>query len=308
MYSDYEVAYESNINEFLIPMLIGIGILIVILIICLVAMMRIFKKANRSGIAAIIPIYNIMIMLEIVNKAKWQIILFLIPIVNIIIYCETMFKISKSFRKTDAFAIGTVLLPFIFLPILGFSDSEYIGINKEAMMGSSIAMDIPVVPEQEEEATPVVEKKETKPLDISIGGGVYQKDYEESLLRVPEAEVKSPGLASFRVETEEIKPLVKEEKTGADLLKDVSFIETDVKEETSNIVNNAEIKPIESIQTVIETPKEEIKQQEAVIPVIPPIENNTNDAPKVPEYIPCPNCGAMIKKDSPKCFMCGKAL
>ena len=227
MYDDYGVVYETSISEFIIPMLIIDGGLLLLFIVYLIGLAKVFKKANRSGIAAIIPIYNYVVMLEIINKPVWHIVLFLVPIVNLVVYCKMLYGIAKSFRKTTAFSILTVLFPFIFIPIIGFSDSEYIGINKEAMSGISYASDKPIIKNEEIEATEPRAVTESKPLDISIGGGVYQKEYKESLLDVPEENKKVDMLAAFRVDTNQNIPVMEPEKTGADLLRNVEFIEAE---------------------------------------------------------------------------------
>ena len=342
MYNDYTIAYESNINEYIIPIVIGIFILLIIAIICLISLIRIFKKANRSGIAAIIPIYNFIVMMEIINKPTWQIILLFIPFINLIIYAQVLFKIAKSFRKTNTFAFLTVLFPFVFLPILGFSDSEYIGINQEAMIGISYASDKPILKEEELEATKPDEVKETKPLDISIGGGVYQKEYQESLLDVPSENKNIDLLATFKVEPETI--VQKEEKTGIDLLKNVTFIENEETKQSDlqmpiQIDNPKVISPNEiyndTIPTIVE--KSPIDNNITAIDYIPTIiesvddrqdrglpTSNINELSEHTEnanlnmnpiynddshqYIKCSHCGAILKSNATKCFMCGKEL
>ena len=88
---------------------------------------RIFEKAGKPGWAAIIPIYNTIVLLEIVGKPWWWILLFLIPGVNIIFAIWMTNLLSLSFGKGVGFTIGLLLLSFIFMPILAFSNIEYIG-------------------------------------------------------------------------------------------------------------------------------------------------------------------------------------
>ena len=75
----------------------------------------------------IIPIYNILMLLEIIGKPWWWILLLLIPGVNLIFGIWMFNLLSISFGKTEGFTVGLVLLPFIFLPILGFGDDQYRG-------------------------------------------------------------------------------------------------------------------------------------------------------------------------------------
>ena len=88
----------------------------------------IFRKAGRSGWNAFIPIYNLIVLLEIVGRPWWWIFLLLIPVVNIVILAVLMVDLAKSFGQGIGFAIGLILLPIIFLPILAFGKREkYVG-------------------------------------------------------------------------------------------------------------------------------------------------------------------------------------
>ena len=98
-----------------------------IFIIVIIGCWKIFEKAKKPGWAAIIPIYNIIVLLEIIGKPLWWIILMLIPFINIIFAIWATNLLSKSFGKEEGFTIGLILLPFIFVPILGFGDATYKG-------------------------------------------------------------------------------------------------------------------------------------------------------------------------------------
>ena len=93
----------------------------------LVAMWKIFTKANKPGWAAIIPFYNIWVTLEIVGRPGWWLLLTLIPGVNLVIGIIVLVDLAKSFGKGGGFAIGLLLLPYVFFPILGFGDAQYQG-------------------------------------------------------------------------------------------------------------------------------------------------------------------------------------
>jgi len=109
----------------------GVGILVVIYIAVIVfeiaALWQIFVKASEAGWKAIIPIWNTLVILKIVGRPWWWIILFLIPIVNIVIFIIVYLDLAKSFAKSTGFAVGLILLSFIFIPILGFGPSTYSG-------------------------------------------------------------------------------------------------------------------------------------------------------------------------------------
>lgn len=98
---------------------------LVLAILMIVGMWKVFTKAGKPGWAAIIPIYNGIVLLEIAGKPIWWIILFLIPCVNLIMAILVSMGVAKNFGKSEAYGIGLALLPFIFYPLLGFSDAKY---------------------------------------------------------------------------------------------------------------------------------------------------------------------------------------
>src|SRR5437588_3649116 len=102
-------------------MLIGLAIAVLMI----ASMWKIFTKAGKPGWAAIIPIYNLIVLLEIAGKPLWWFILMLIPFVNIVVFIMVLLSIARNFGKGVGFAIGMLLLPFIFYPMLGFGDARY---------------------------------------------------------------------------------------------------------------------------------------------------------------------------------------
>jgi hypothetical protein len=103
------------------------GLLVIgIAFITIAGMWKIFEKAGQPGWAAIIPIYNTIILLEIVRKPWWWLILMIIPYIGIIWGIWAMNLLSKSFGKDEGYTIGILFLPFIFIPMLGFGDAQYI--------------------------------------------------------------------------------------------------------------------------------------------------------------------------------------
>ena len=92
------------------------------------SMWKIFTKAGKPGWAILIPIYDIIIMLEIAGKPWWWLLLIMfVPIANVIMLIWMLNLIVLGFGKTSGFTIGVLLLPFIFIPILGFGSAKYTG-------------------------------------------------------------------------------------------------------------------------------------------------------------------------------------
>jgi hypothetical protein len=96
----------------------------VYIIVC-AGLWKMFLKAGKPGWAAIIPVYNGIVMLEIIEKPIWWIVLCFIPIVNIVIGVMIVLELAKVYGQSAGFAVGMILLPFIFYPILGFGDATY---------------------------------------------------------------------------------------------------------------------------------------------------------------------------------------
>ena len=88
---------------------------------------KIFVKAGRPGWEIFIPFYNIYVCVKIVGKPGWWAILMCIPYVGLIWHIWSLNMLSKSFGKDEGFTAGLFFLSFIFLPILAFSNAEYLG-------------------------------------------------------------------------------------------------------------------------------------------------------------------------------------
>ncbi|HEX5416565.1 MAG TPA: DUF5684 domain-containing protein [Chloroflexota bacterium] len=108
---------------------VGTIIYLAIIVAVIAGIWKMFQKANQPGWGAIIPFYNYYLMLKIAGRPGWWLILYFIPVVNLIIDIIVMLDIAKAFGKGTGFGIGLILLPFIFLPILGFGDAQYVGVG-----------------------------------------------------------------------------------------------------------------------------------------------------------------------------------
>ena len=102
-------------------------IYLVLIVIVLAAYWRVFTKADKPGWAIIIPIYNVIVLLDIVGRPAWWVLLFLIPLVNFIVAIMVLNDLSKSFGHGIGFTLGLIFLSPIFVLILGFGDSQYVG-------------------------------------------------------------------------------------------------------------------------------------------------------------------------------------
>ena len=97
------------------------------MLLMLIAMWKVFTKAGQPGWAILIPIYNLYILCKIAGRPGWWLLLMMIPFVNLIIAIILNVDIAKNFGSGVGFAIGLIVLPFIFFPILGFGSAQYQG-------------------------------------------------------------------------------------------------------------------------------------------------------------------------------------
>jgi hypothetical protein len=123
-YDSSSAGAAAGIMALFAAMLIPI---IIVWLIVIIGQWKVYAKAGKPGWACIIPIYNLIVLLEIVGKPIWWIFLFIIPCVNIIFLVWTLNLLSKSFGQSEGFTIGLILLGFIFWPILGFGNYQYLG-------------------------------------------------------------------------------------------------------------------------------------------------------------------------------------
>lgn len=342
MYDEFPTVYETTLELKWIYFII-LGVFgFIILLVSLISLARIFKKANRSGISAFIPFYNLIVLLEITNSSKWYFLFLLIPVVNLIFYVIIMFSLASSFRKTRIFALGLTFLPFIFYPILGFSNNEYMGINLEAMEGKTINVDIPKIVDTDEKQEPMLhEEKDTslENINISIGGGIYQKNYTDALLQVDEEQTISntnqlitssnstpneslsnhanSSNLTFIQPVEEKKELLKEETLSSNIsFPELIHFNPNTTSSSGNSVVENTTDSTQSIITPFISQKEtenqnitksssyslgEIKGESDSSSTSVSLEKNS-------EFASCPKCGAKIKSNAKICFLCGTKL
>lgn len=106
---------------------VGLGIVasIIILIIMYVACWKVFEKAGQKGWSSLIPFYNYYVLFKIAGYNGWLSLLLLVPVVNIVFYILVNIKLAHKFGKNNGFAVGMILLPFVFYMILALDKTKY---------------------------------------------------------------------------------------------------------------------------------------------------------------------------------------
>lgn len=158
----YEVSGvdESTLSKLLqafLPVLIVVGLIVlVLLIIYLVGLAKVFKKAGKPGWAAIVPYYNNWILTEIAGlKVYWFILMIVGSVlefsnnndqmtaislvgsaISLVVSINYGICIAKKFGKSTAFgAIVLGIFGIIGYPILGFGSAQYTADSAEPNNG-----------------------------------------------------------------------------------------------------------------------------------------------------------------------------
>ena len=142
---DYNYGYTTygttSYNDETLMAILGGSIITVLLIslavsiFAIVVMWKIFVKAGKPGWIALIPFYNTYTLFEITWGNGWYFLLIFLSIIPVLGYIAvlvvmimTMIKLSKAFGKDSGFTVGLVLLSFVFMAILAFDSSTYLGV------------------------------------------------------------------------------------------------------------------------------------------------------------------------------------
>lgn len=105
---------------------------IIMLVINLVAWWVLFNKAGLPGWFGIVPILNLIYLVKVATGGSgWGAVLFFVPVVNVFYAIYVNWQLGKAFGKSSLFCLGLVLLQSIFILILAFGGSQYIGPNGE---------------------------------------------------------------------------------------------------------------------------------------------------------------------------------
>ena len=121
-------------------MIVVVVLYLAVIAVSIISMWKVFEKAGKPGWAAIVPIYNGMVLAEIVGKPNWWGLLMLIPFVNFVVAIILLLGLATVFGKSTGFAVGLILLGFVFVPILAFGDAQYLGAGAAQQRGFAPVM------------------------------------------------------------------------------------------------------------------------------------------------------------------------
>jgi uncharacterized protein DUF5684 len=119
--NDLTPGQQAGLAAFL---LIFFAVFAAVVVILIASYWRIFTKAGQPGWAAIVPIYNWIVLLRVIKRPVWMIVLFLVS-GGIIGHIIASIDLAGAFGKSTGHAVGLILLPFVFYPMLAFGSATY---------------------------------------------------------------------------------------------------------------------------------------------------------------------------------------
>lgn len=115
--------------------------LIVMLVLQIIGMWKVFKKAGEKRWKSIIPFYNMAILYKISGMSPYLVFMYiclLIPVVNFyaliaiaIFRLYQKINLMKAFKASTGLTVAMLIVPFITYLILGFGKSEYVGFEEK---------------------------------------------------------------------------------------------------------------------------------------------------------------------------------
>ena len=95
-----------------------------------------FTKAGEPGWKCLVPVYGALVFLRIVGRPWYWLVLLCIPFVNIIPAFVLCWDTARVYGKGGGYGAGIALLGPVFLPLLAFSDAEYVGPHAPSSPGA----------------------------------------------------------------------------------------------------------------------------------------------------------------------------
>ena len=142
----YDYSYETDLSDLVGPYYgIFMILCLALAVFSIVCMWKVFQKAGKEGWKAIVPFLNVYTLFEITWGNGWLFLLLFLSVIPVIgsiavlvISIITYVKLAKAFGKSGGFAVGLIFLSVIFMGILAFDSSTYLGVpNKDGSFGQN---------------------------------------------------------------------------------------------------------------------------------------------------------------------------
>jgi hypothetical protein len=120
-------ATSAGLSAGIVLLIIGGGIVWLAFVVLMIASLwKLFEKAGQKGWTSIVPILNTVVVLKVTHKELWWLVVAIIPCTAWIAFIVIYFNLAKAFGKGAGWGVGTIILPFIFVPALAFGSAQYV--------------------------------------------------------------------------------------------------------------------------------------------------------------------------------------
>ena len=104
-----------------------VTVILLILIYFFVGIWKLYVKLGAKGWASLVPVYNEYVLVKNIGLNPWWLVInctlpIFQPFLAVYYYILKSVSLSKMFNTTNYFLAGLILLPGIFMPLLGWAD------------------------------------------------------------------------------------------------------------------------------------------------------------------------------------------
>lgn len=324
--------YQGDASGFMGTLLAISGFItilsLVIGIFSIVVMWKMFKKAGKKGWEALIPFYNTYVLFEITWGNGWLFLTSLLAIIPffgtiavLVINILTMLKLAKSFGKSTGFGIGLIFLGIIFMTIIAFDKSTYLGVPKKSNSESSNSNDNQQGYQPVNNTIPTVNQFENQQQNI------MNMASSESTIPTPLTQTQQVVEVPEVIQNHE-EPINNEMQLNNNLVNEpansINVFENNsqpVNQQPQPVVN---ITPVETtIPTEVTQPQEVVRVpgviqnqpqpiNETSMPInqnpLETIPNNLNQQPTIDNSVYCAYCGTKVNDNIDTCPHCGNKV
>jgi hypothetical protein len=107
--------------------MVWLTIYIAIMVFMIISRWKVFKKAWLPGRGILIPVYNRVLMFKLWGMSGRRAASILFPPLFLVAMIINYFNIAKFFGKHWTFGLGILFVKVVFIPILAFDNSKYLG-------------------------------------------------------------------------------------------------------------------------------------------------------------------------------------
>jgi len=102
-------------------------VVVAVLVVHAVCLWRIYRAMGQSAWSGIVPLLNAHVAFQLRGREWWWVLLLVVPCVGWVVAIIYLNDLSRLFGRSIGFTVGLVLAPTVFLAILAFGRSTYVG-------------------------------------------------------------------------------------------------------------------------------------------------------------------------------------